>query len=333
MDSDPITDSEFRQRLTDSRQSISMDRVISESLDKLYSIRGAGSGEGDTRHPLEHVSDEAVLLQKRKQLTDFQARLTERRLLYTEETRALQEREAVLGAQRKELDAAKARFVKFVQANNEKKEQALQRMHDEYANEEQLRALQAELLHAQEGLGARLRQLRRELENMSAYEEFLRSVTQHSEEFASADQILHRYASLKATHASLMTQIADEQVQTEEARRCERQTRKAQAARVHDITSETAATMQVLETQEQDTTGLAALIEKQRAATERVMTNIGMMILGIDNLYLRCLAASKIGREFDAKLSLLEKLQVIGEIVGDLEGLVEHAMADGLLTE
>lgn len=73
------------------------------------------------------------------------------------------------------------------------------------------------------------------------------------------------------------------------------------------------------------------MIAKHKLTIDRTMANIGVIILGIDNLYLRCLATSKIGREYESKLSILDKLQIISEIVGDMEALVEKGKEDGLL--
>ena len=331
MNEDNVNDLEFLRWLDASKQEVSVDKMISDSLDKIYNIRGAFSESTGTQHPLEHISDETVLLQKRKQLADYQIKLDERRVLYTEEIKALEDRETILASQRKELEVAKQRFTKFIQENNEKKETALHRMHEEYSNEEQLRMLQAELLHTQEGMAARFRCLKRELSNMSVYEDFLQSVTQASEEFTYADQILHRYANLKTTHAKLMEQASAEQLNAEKLREKARAIEKMQAAQIYAINSETSNVIKELEIKERDTTGLSAMITKHKLTIDRTMANIGVIILGIDNLYLRCLATSKIGREYESKLSILDKLQIISEIVGDMEALVEKGKEDGLL--
>lgn len=128
-----------------------------------------------------------------------------------------------------------------------------------------------------------------------------------------------------------MEQVSAEQLNAEQLREKARAIEKMQAAKIYAINSETSNVIKELEIKERDTTGLSAMIAKHKLTIDRTMANIGVIILGIDNLYLRCLATSKIGREYESKLSILDKLQIISEIVGDMEALVEKGKEDGLL--
>lgn len=355
---DPVNDIDFLRSLDQSKNELSVDRIISSALDSMYGLgprAGAGTGAGTgaaagtgtgtgtlsstgtgaaslpaARHAMEHVSDATILLQKRRQVQDYQGVLDERRTLFHDELDMLQEREAVIAGQRRDLDNAKRRFASFVRENVEKREHALLRMHEEYSNEEQLRALQQELLLTQEALAVRLRLLRREAGAMAAYKAFLDAVTASSEEFRSADQILQRYASLQQTHLDLMGRVADEQQAAERARGDAARVEKDQGSRILSVNSETASVIRTLDEKERNATGLALGIYKQQLGVERLTVCIGEIVLGIDNLYLRCLSNSKIGRENDPSLSLGDKLQVISEVIGDLDGLAAQAEQDGL---
>jgi len=351
---DLVNDPAFVQHLAAVQSSVDMDAVIADSLSGMYGGRerlgpgpaGASPGEGAGRNTgkggvaptgtgasasipssipsslsastLSYCSDETVLLQKRKQMYDYQRRLEEKREEFGQELQALGQKEAEIRAQKQSLALARRRFTRFIQDNASKKEHAQLRAQDEAQSEEQLRGLQAELQRAYEAAATRLRCLKREVDSLSRYEEFLERVISTSEEFRFADDVLQRHSNLEQTHADLMARVGEGQREAEQARQAAQAAEVREANSVLKINGETARCIQELESTERDSSGLSLSTLKQKVSIEKMMRLVGELILGIDNLYLRCVGVSRLGRRANPSLSLEDKLCVISEVIGDL---------------
>lgn len=324
---DPVNDPAFVQHLAAVQSGVDMDAVIADSLRGMYGGRERlGPAPGEAREPsaslsastLSYCSDETVLLQKRKQMYDYQRRLEEKREEFGHELQALGQKESEIRAQKQSLALARQRFTRFIQDNASKKEHAQLRTQDEAQSEEQLRGLQAELQRAYEAAATRLRCLKREVESLSRYEQFLDQVISTSEEFRLADDVLQRHSNLEQTHADLMARVGEGQQEAELARQAAQAAEVREANSVLKVNGETARCIQELESTERDSSGLGISIAKQKHSIEKMMKFVGELVLGIDNLYLRCVGVSRIGRRANPSLGLEEKLGVISDVIGDL---------------
>lgn len=248
----------------------------------------------------ENVSPATRLLEKRRQMYEVQDALENQKTRFAKEEEQFRKREEQLRAKDLQLQHQLFKFNKFLQDNEAKRRRAETRALEEGAQirqrEEEIRELEKQLEESKH----LCTELEEEVARNMKYEEFLDRVKDTCEEYSEIQDLVTRYETLESAHKDLMENQIDYDKTIEELRREYQKYQKEQEMKLLELSNRLSS----LQVEREDALKVSELLSHQmdeaRQEDSKHSLNFGVILLSVDNLYLRCLSKRSAIQHFSA---------------------------------
>lgn len=256
-----------------------------------------GDGGAAPKHPqqlfFDNVSPATRLLEKRRQMYEVQDALENQKARFAKDEEQFRKREEQLRNKDLQLQHQLFRFNKFLQDNEAKRRRAETRAAEEAA---QIRQKEGEIRDLEKQLDES-RQLCTELEeevtrNMK-YEEFLEHVKDTSDDFQEITDLVTRYDTLESANRDLMGLQMESETRIEELRNKFQSYRKEQEMEMLAFTNKIATYQAQLDDSQKQRQQLDNKVDEATLVDSDRSLHLGLILMSIDNLFLRCTTKRK----------------------------------------
>lgn len=265
---------------------------------------------------LEHVSPATRLLEKRRLMFEVQEALEAQKAEFNRKEEMFRRREEGLKKKDLELQESLIRFSKFLQENDSKRTRAEKKAADEVKMRNQK---EAEVTRLNETL-AELRKkkvadgliVRKMLRN----QQYLETVIDTADEYHEINDLLLRYATLKATNADLRAH-AQQTEDSQESTRVELQAYvKARTDELLQLNNQVSRSKKALEERERETLAYQTGFDATVQAASKKTLEVGQVRAATENLFLRAKSRSRVNHP--DYTNPLEQITVVGDFMSDL---------------